>query len=123
MKTEFETRRPRLGVLLANASILEIDGAKLVLGFADRADADATEKARADIEQALGAELGSPVRVVARHDPATAHAPPPVVRAEVADEADALAADKVKREREARQHPLIVKAQDLFGVGIREIKT
>src|SRR4051812_17694757 len=62
VKTEFETRRPRLGVLLANASILEIDGAKLVLGFADRADAEATEKARADIEQALGAEVGGTIR-------------------------------------------------------------
>ena len=46
-----------------------------------------------------------------------------VIRAEIADEAEALAGDKRKREQEARQHPIIQKAQDLFGAAIREIKT
>jgi hypothetical protein len=32
-------------------------------------------------------------------------------------------ADQRKREAEARQHPMIVKAQELFGVSPREIKT
>ena len=122
MKTELETRRPRLGALLANASVLEMDATKLVLGFADRTDADAAEKARADLEQALSAELRGQVRIVAKHDPGAAAAAP-VMRAEVVDEADAMALDKRRREQEARQHPMIQKAQDLFGAAIREIKT
>jgi len=122
VKADLESRRPRLGALLANASVLEMDATKLVLGFADRADADSAEKARADLEQALSAELRGPIRIVAKHDAAAA-ATAPVLRAEVADEADALALDRRRREQEARQHPMIQKAQDLFGAAIREIKT
>jgi hypothetical protein len=122
VKTDLESRRPRLGALLANASVLEMDATKLVLGFADRTDADSAEKARGDLEQALSAELRAPIRIVAKHDAAAAAAAP-VMRAEIAAEADALALDKRRREQEARQHPMIQKAQDLFGAAIREIKT
>jgi hypothetical protein len=45
-----------------------------------------------------------------------------VVRAEAAREADAVADDRRRREQEARQHPVIRKAQELFGVAPREIK-
>jgi DNA polymerase-3 subunit gamma/tau len=123
VKADLEQRRPRIGALLANASVLEVDATKLVLGFGDRADVEAAERLRADIEQALGAEMGtgSPIRLVVKQDQASNSAP--MIRAEVSEEADALSADKRKREQEARQHPIIQKAQDLFGVGIREIKT
>ncbi|MES1166320.1 MAG: DNA polymerase III subunit gamma/tau [Verrucomicrobiota bacterium] len=120
-KAELERRRPRVGALLASASILEIDATTLVLGFADRTDVEAAERVRADIEQALTTELGSAARVVARLAKNAAGAP--VMRAEISAEAEALAADKRGREQEARQHPIIQKAQDLFGASIREIKT
>ena len=120
-KTALEQRRPRLGALLANANVLEIDASKLTLGFADRADVEAAEKLRGDIEQALAAEFGGPVRLVAKQ--ATGSAAAPVVRAESIDEADAQLRDKRTREQEARQHPMVQKAQDLFGAAIREIKT
>jgi len=124
VKTELESRRPRLGALLANASVLEMDATKLVLGFADRSDADSAEKARTDLEQALSAELRGSIRIVAKHVAAAATtAAAPVMRAEVVDEANAAALDKRRREQEARQHPMIQKAQDLFGASIREIKT
>jgi DNA polymerase III subunit gamma/tau len=120
-KADLERRRPRIGALLANANVLEIDDTQLVLGFADRADVEAAERVRADIEQALGAERRSPVRVVVKQEKATSTSP--LVRAEVSQDADAASADKWKREQEARAHPIIQKAQDLFGAAIREIKT
>src|SRR6185369_11979655 len=111
VKADLERRRPRLGALLANASVLEVDAGKLVLGFHDRPEVDAAERARADLEQALAAEMGGPVRLtVSQHAGAA-----PVMRAEAADEADAAAADRRRREQEARQHPIVQKAQDLFG--------
>jgi hypothetical protein len=106
---------------LANAHVLEIDNTKLVLGFQDKADVDAAERVRTEIEQALSAELGSTVRLFAKLDKGSQA--PPLLRAETVQEAEALSADKYKREQEARQHPIIQKAQDLFGVAIREIKT
>ncbi|MEO5768598.1 MAG: hypothetical protein ABIS92_09640, partial [Polyangia bacterium] len=121
VKTDLERRRPRIGALLANAHVLEIDGTKLVLGFEDRTDVDAAERVRGEIELALSTEMGTAVRLVTKQDKG-AHVAP-LIRAETLEEADALSADKYKREQEARQHPIIQRAQDLFGVAIREIKT
>ena len=120
-RTMLEQKRPRLAALLANASVLQMDAGAIVLGFADRADVDAAEKQRADIEQALATEFGGTVRLTVKQDGGARNAA--VMRAEIVEEADALALDKRKREQEARQHPMIQKAQDLFGAAIREIKT
>ena len=38
-------------------------------------------------------------------------------------EDDAAAADRKSREAEARQHPVIRSAQDVFGASLKEIKT
>ena len=121
VKSELEKRRPRIGALLANAHVLEIDVTKLVLGFDDRTDLDAAERVRTDLELALSNEMKSPVRLVLKQDQGASTVP--LIRAETLDEADARSADKHKREQEARQHPIIQRAQDLFGVAIREIKT
>jgi hypothetical protein len=45
------------------------------------------------------------------------------MRSEVGKENDAAAADRKSREQEARQHPLIRSAQDVFGASLKEIKT
>jgi DNA polymerase-3 subunit gamma/tau len=121
VRQALEHRRPRLGALLANAHVLEVDAAGLVLGFGDRVDVDAAERARPDIEQALAAEWGRSIRFQARHHVASPKAA--VVVAEVTHEAEQRASDRRMREDEARHHPVIQKVQDLFGVGIREIKT
>jgi len=120
-RTVLEQKRPRLAALLANASVLDLGPAAITLGFADRSDVDAAEKQRADIELALANEFGGTVRLTVKQDAGARTAA--VVRAEIVEEADALALDKRKREQEARQHPMIQKAQDLFGAAIREIKT
>jgi hypothetical protein len=44
------------------------------------------------------------------------------VASEMAREADAMEKDRARREQEARQHPMIRKAQELFGVSAREVK-
>lgn len=121
MKSELEKKRPRIGALLANAHVLEIDVTKLVLGFDDRTDLDAAERVRTDLELALSNEMKSPVRIVLKQDQGATTVP--LIRAENLEDADARSADKHKREQEARQHPIIQRAQDLFGVAIREIKT
>jgi hypothetical protein len=45
-----------------------------------------------------------------------------LVRAEATREAESAAHDRRRREDEARQHPIIRKAQEVFGVAPREIK-
>jgi hypothetical protein len=45
------------------------------------------------------------------------------VRSEVGREAEAAQVDQHQRESEAREHPMIRKAQELFGVAPKEIKT
>ena len=72
--------------------------------------------------EALTAEWGRPIRFQARHHAANPTAAAVVV-AEVTHEAELRASDRRVREDEARRHPVIQKVQDLFGVGIREIKT
>ncbi len=47
----------------------------------------------------------------------------PVVASEVRREADAAANDRRRREKEAREHPIVRKAQDVFGVSVKEVKT
>ena len=45
------------------------------------------------------------------------------LRSEVGSETDAAEADRKHREQEARQHPVIRRAQDVFGAALKEIKT
>jgi DNA polymerase-3 subunit gamma/tau len=124
VRQELERRRPRVGALLANAHLLEADGASLVLGFDDRVDVEAAERVRSDIEAALTAEWGRPVRFQARHESSGPRASAAVVVvAENTQDAEQRASERRLREEEARRHPMIQKVQDLFGVGIREIKT
>jgi len=94
-----------------------------VLGFDDRVDVEAAERVRSDIEQALTAEWGRPVRFQARHESSGPRASAAVVLAENTQDAEQRASERRLREEEARRHPMIQKVQDLFGVGIREIKT
>jgi hypothetical protein len=124
VRADFERTKFRLGALLANAHVLELEGGRVSLGFSDRSDVDAAEKARAEIEQALSTEMGSPVRLaIGGHQPGQGGGAAPVIRAQVVEDADAVASDRRRREQEARQHPIVQKAQDLFGAAIREIKT
>ena len=122
VRDDLEQRRPRLGALLAHAQVLRAEEGRLVLAFSERIDVDAAEKSRADIEQAIAKAAGATVRLIVEHDTTRGGAGAPLIRAETAVEAAQLDTDRRQRESEARQHPMIQKAQDLFGASIREIK-
>jgi len=123
IRSGFEEKRPRLAALLAHAEIGELAAGRMNLVFRTRADAEAGEKVRAEIEQAVAAGFGHVVRLVISGRDAAPSAGPAAVRSEVAVEQEAQASDRKNRESEARQHPMIKKAQDVFGVSLKEIKT
>ena len=80
---------------------------------------DRAEKSRAQIEQITSGTLGRPVKISF-----TVGAPSgAALRSEVGGETDAAHADRQNREAEARQHPAIRRAQDVFGAALKEIKT
>jgi hypothetical protein len=118
----FEASRPRLAGMLAHAAVGELLPGRLSLLFPDRFTLEQAEKARVDIETALTAAFGQPSRVTLSLGGGGSSAPP-VLRSEVKAESDILAADRKNRETEARQHPIIRKAQDVFGASLKEIKT
>jgi DNA polymerase III subunit gamma/tau len=114
-----EAKRPRLGALLAHAEVATLTPSAVTLAFPDRFGSEQAEKARAEIDAAISEVLRRPIHAVftvgARGERA--------VRSEVGVENDAAAADRKSREQEARQHPLIRSAQDVFGASLKEIKT
>jgi DNA polymerase III subunit gamma/tau len=117
--TAFEARGPRLAALLAHAEVVSLTAGEVTLAFASKLEADRAEKARTEIEQVTSATLGRQTRIsFSVGAPAAA-----VLRSEVGVETDAANADRKNREAEARQHPVIRRAQDVFGAALKEIKT
>jgi hypothetical protein len=95
------------------------DPGRVVLTVPGRLPLDRLEKDRAVLEAALrevtGAATALELKLGGGGSPAG-------LASEVAREADALEKDRARREQEARQHPMIRKAQELFGVSAREVK-
>jgi DNA polymerase-3 subunit gamma/tau len=115
----FEASRPSLAALLAHAEVISSNSNAMSLSFSSKIDADRAEKARGEIDSVVSSALGRPVKIgftVGSNGPAT-------VRSEVGVENDAAVADRKTRELEARQHPVIRSAQDVFGASLKEIKT
>ena len=117
--TAFEARGPRLAALLAHAEVVSLSSGEVTLAFTSKLEADRAEKARAEIEQVTSATMGRQVKVSFSVGAAAAA----VLRSEAGTEADAVHADRQNREAEARQHPVIRRAQDVFGAALKEIKT
>ena len=118
--TTFEAKRPRLAGLLAHAEVASMTTGAVTLVFPDKFTSDQTEKSRGEVEASISEALGQPTRVtfsVGRSANGT------TVRSEVGQQSDAAAADRKARENEARQHPRIRNAQDVFGAALKEIKT
>jgi DNA polymerase-3 subunit gamma/tau len=115
----FESK-PLLGGRLAHAGVTSFQAGTLTLAFPDKYTADAVEKSRKDIEDAVAAVVGQPTKLVFSVAAASA---PTILPSEVAAESDAVAADRRRRETEARQHPIIQKAQDVFNTSLKEVKT
>ena len=93
----------------------------MTLVFDQKFALDQTAKSKAEIEKVLSHLCGSPTRVVLQVG--TTGASKALLRSEVGREAEAAASQQKQRETEARQHPMVRKAQELFGVTPKEIKT
>jgi DNA polymerase-3 subunit gamma/tau len=115
----FEAKRPSLAALLAHAEVVSLAPGEVTLAFGSKLEADRAEKARGEIEQVTSATLGRPTKVSFSIGAPAA----PVLRSEVGVETEAANEDRKKREAEARQHPVIRRAQDVFGASLKEIKT
>jgi hypothetical protein len=113
----FESK-PVLGSRLAYAGVTSLEPGTLTLAFPDKYTADAVEKSRKDLEEAVSAVVGQPTKVVL-----VTGAAPTVLKSEASAESDAALADRKRREAEARQHPIIQKAQDVFNASLKEVKT
>jgi hypothetical protein len=115
----FEAKGPRLASLLAHAEVVSLSAGELALAFENKRDVELADKSRAEIEQVASASLGRPMKVALSVGAPAASA----LRSEAGSEADAAHADRQNREAEARQHPVIRRAQDVFGAALKEIKT
>jgi DNA polymerase III subunit gamma/tau len=115
----FEARGPRLASLLAHAEVVSLSEGELTLAFESKRDAELADRSRGEIELGASSTLGRPLKVaITVGAPAAA-----ALRSEVGAETDALNVDRQNREQEARQHPVIRRAQDVFGAALKEIKT
>ena len=115
----FEKKSFSLGAMLAHSDVVSLEGGAITLAFPQRYDADRAERNRGEIEAVVSSVLGRPTKLtVTTAAPAGA-----AIRSEVGQETDAATADRRAREAEARQHPLIRRAQDVFGAALKEIKT
>jgi DNA polymerase-3 subunit gamma/tau len=112
--------RPPLAAALDHAAVASWDAGRVVLTVPGRLPLDRLEKDRAVLEAALREVTGAATALELRLGGAPGSSS--ALASEVAREADALEKDRARREQEARQHPMIRKAQELFGVSAREVK-
>jgi DNA polymerase III subunit gamma/tau len=118
LRLRFEGR-PALAAALDHAAVESWKNGQLSLLFNDKLMLEQIEKNRRALEDALVELTGGPTSLRLQLQ---AFSGPPLVPAETTREADSAAQDRRRREDEARQHPIIRKAQELFGVSPREIK-
>ncbi len=112
--------RPAMAAALDHAEVGGWEGGAVSLQFSQKFALDQTARFKAEVERALTQITGTATRVELKM--ATGKVLP-LVRSEVGREAEAAQVDQHQRETEAREHPMIRKAQELFGVAPKEIKT
>ena len=112
--------RPAMAAALDHAEVGGWEGGAVTLQFSQKFALDQTAKFKPEVERALGQITGTATRVELKM--ATGKVLP-LVRSEVGREAEAAQLDQHQRETEAREHPMIRKAQELFGVAPKEIKS
>jgi DNA polymerase-3 subunit gamma/tau len=113
--------RPSIAAALDHAEVGSWEGGQVTLLFDQKFALDQTAKSKVEIERVLSQITGSPTRISL--EVGAAQAGQSLVRSEVGREADAAQAEQHLRESEARQHPMVRKAQEIFGTAPKEIKT
>jgi DNA polymerase-3 subunit gamma/tau len=112
--------RPAVAAALDHAEVGSWEGGAVTLQFSQKFALDQTAKFKPEVERALSQITGTATRVELKMASGKVL---PLVRSEVGREAEAAQLDHNQRETEAREHPMIRKAQELFGVAPKEIKT
>ena len=113
--------RPSIAAALDHAEVGSWEGGLVTLLFDQKFALDQTAKSKVEIERLLSQITGSPTRISL--EVGTAQTGKALLRSEVGREAEAAQAEQHLRESEARQHPMVRKAQELFGTAPKEIKT
>jgi DNA polymerase-3 subunit gamma/tau len=113
--------RPSIAAALDHAEVASWEGGQVTLVFDQKFALDQTAKSKSEIERVLSHISRTPTRIALKVG-ATGSARS-LLRSEVGREAEAAATQQRQRESEARQHPMIRKAQALFGTAPKEIKT
>jgi DNA polymerase III subunit gamma/tau len=119
----FEKKSMSLGAMLAHADVVSFAPGALTLSFAQKRDADKAEREAAEIETVASSVLGKSTKLTVVVGAPGNGTSGTSVRSQMGQQNDAAAADRLAREAEARQHPLIRSAQDVFGTALKEIKT
>jgi DNA polymerase III subunit gamma/tau len=113
--------RPSIAAALDHAEVSSWEGGQVTLVFDQKFALDQTAKSKGEIEKILSNLCGSPTRIALQVG--ATGAANALLRSEVGREAEAAANQQRQRESEARQHPMVRRAQELFGVTPKEIKT
>ncbi len=113
--------RPSIAAALDHAEVSSWEGGQVTLVFDQKFALDQTAKSKSEIERVLTHMCRSPTRIVLQVG--VTGSAKSLVRSEVGREAEAAANQQRQRESEARQHPMVRKAQELFGTAPKEIKT
>ena len=113
--------RPSIAAALDHAEVATWEGGLVTLLFDQKLALDQTAKSQSEIERVLSQITGSPTRIALQLG--AAETGKSLLRSGVGREAEAALSEQRQRESEARQHPMIRKAQELFGTAPKEIKT
>jgi len=115
------SHRPAITAALDHAEVASWEGGQVTLLFDQKLAQDQTAKWKVEIERVLSQITGSPTRLVL--EVSSGKSQNVLLRSEVGRETESAQAEKNQRESEARQHPIIRKAQEIFGTAPKEIKT
>jgi DNA polymerase III subunit gamma/tau len=119
VKESIARQSPMIAAALEHAALTSASEGQLSIVMSEKFQCDQIEKNRAKIEATLLEVSGVVYRLEVRQGDTRSAAVPSSVRAE----AVAADNDKRNREEEARKHPMIQKAQDVFGAKVTGIKT
>jgi DNA polymerase III gamma/tau subunit len=113
--------RPALAAALDHAEVATWEGGLVTLIFDEKLALDQTAKSKAEIDRVISQITGSQTRIALKEG--SARTAKSLLRSEVGREAESAIVAQHQRENEAREHPMIRRTQELFGVTPRDIKT
>lgn len=119
VKETVQRQSPLLAAALEHAGLGACSDAHITALLPDKFQCDQLERHRAKVELVMQEIAGFPVRLEVKQGGERAAVLPSTIQAE----ASALDVDRRRREDEARKHPMIQKAQDVFGAKVTGIKT